>query len=158
MECVCIILGIILCVVGIAGSLLPLLPGPPIAFVGMLLQLFRDPDPFEAQTYWIFGAVTVITLVLDYLIPIWGTKKFGGTKYGAWGCTLGFIAAFWLGPFGVIIGPFVGAFVGELIAGQDSKRSLKAAMGSFVGFLLGSFMKLVVCFLILYWIISSISI
>ena len=158
MEWVWIILGIILCIVGIVGSLLPLLPGPPIAYAGMLLQLFRDPDPFEAQTYWIFGGVTVVTLVLDYLIPIWGTKKFGGTKYGAWGCTLGFIAAFWLGPFGVIIGPFVGAFVGELIAGQDSKKSLKAAMGSFVGFLLGSFMKLVVCFLILYWIITTISI
>lgn len=123
----------------------------------MLLQLLREPNPFEAQTYWIFGAVTVITLVLDYVIPIWGTKKFGGTKYGAWGCTLGFIAAFWLGPFGVIIGPFVGALIGELIAGQDSKKSLKAAMGSFVGFLLGSFMKLVVCFLILYWIITTIS-
>ena len=156
MEWVWIILGIILCLVGIAGSLLPLLPGPPIAFVGMLLQLFREPDPFDAKTYWIFGAVVVVSLVLDYLIPIWGTKKFGGTKYGVWGCTIGFIAAFWMGPLGVIIGPFVGAFLGELIGGQDSKKSFKAAVGSFVGFLLGSFMKLVVCFLILYWIITTI--
>ena len=156
MEVVWIILGIILCLVGIAGSLLPLLPGPPIAYVGMLLQLFREPDPFDTRTFIIFAAVVVITLALDYLIPIWGTKKFGGTKYGAWGCTLGFIAAFWLGPYGVIIGPFLGAFVGELIAGQDSKKSLKAAIGSFVGFLLGSFFKLVICFLILYWIIDSI--
>ena len=98
----------------------------------------------------------VVTLVLDYLIPIWGTKKFGGTKYGAWGCTIGFLAAFWLGPAGIIIGPFVGAFVGELIGGKDSKSSLKSAIGSFVGFLVGSFLKIVVCFFMLYWIITSI--
>ena len=141
---------------GIIGSLLPLLPGPPIAYAGILLQLFREPEPFDTKTYWIFAGVTVLTMVLDYLIPIWGTKKFGGTKYGAWGCTIGFIAAFWLGPAGIIIGPFVGAFVGEMIGGQDSERSFRSAVGSFVGFLLGSFMKIVICFFMLYWIISSI--
>lgn len=156
MEWLWIILGIILCIGGIAGSLLPLLPGPPIAYVGMLLQLFRDPDPFTTRTLLIFAGVVVVSLVLDYLIPIWGTKKFGGTRYGAWGCTLGFLAAFWLGPWGVIIGPFVGAFLGELIGGKESHKSLKAAFGSFVGFLLGSFLKIVVCFYMLYYIITSI--
>lgn len=156
MDWVWIIIGIILCIVAIAGSLLPLLPGPPIAYIGMLLQLFREPDPFSTQTLIIFAVVVVISLVLDYLIPIWGTKKFGGTKYGVWGCTIGFIAAFWMGPLGVIIGPFLGAFLGELIGGKDSGKSLKAAFGSFVGFLVGSFLKLVVCFFILYYIIASI--
>ena len=149
-------MGIILCLVGIAGSLLPLLPGPPIAYVGILIQLFREPDPFTTKTLLIFAGVVVFSLLMDYLIPIWGTKKFGGTKYGVWGCTIGFIAAFWMGPWGVIIGPFLGAFIGELIAGQDSHRSLRAAFGSFVGFLMSSFLKLVVCFLMLYWIIDSI--
>jgi uncharacterized protein YqgC (DUF456 family) len=156
LEWVWIILGIILCVVAIAGSLLPLLPGPPIAFVGLLIQQLRDPNPFETNFILIWLGIVVITLVLDYAIPIWGTKKFGGTKYGVWGCTLGFLAAFWMGPWGVIIGPFVGAFLGEMLAGQNSRRSLKAAFGSFVGFLLGSFLKLVVCFFILFYIIRSI--
>lgn len=156
MEWVWIILGIILCIIGIIGSLLPLLPGPPIAYAGILLQLFRNPDPFDAKTYWIFAGVVVISLVLDYLIPIWGTKKFGGTKYGAWGCTIGFLAAFWLGPLGIIIGPFAGAFIGEMIGGQEAHKSFKAAIGSFVGFLVGSFLKIVVCFFMLYWIITSI--
>jgi uncharacterized protein YqgC (DUF456 family) len=156
LEWVWIILGIILCVVAIAGSLFPLLPGPPIAFVGLLIQQLRSPNPFETRFILIWLGIVVITLVLDYVIPIWGTKKFGGTKYGVWGCTIGFLAAFWIGPWGVIIGPFVGAFIGEMLAGQDSKRSLKAAMGSFVGFLLGSFLKLVVCFFILFYIIRSI--
>ena len=156
MEWLWITIGIILCIVAIAGSLLPLLPGPPIAYAGMLLQLFREENPFSTSLLIILGVVVVISLVLDYLIPIWGTKKFGGTKYGVWGCTIGFIAAFWMGPVGVIVGPFIGAFVGELIGGKDSGKSLKAAFGSFVGFLLGSFLKLVVCFLMLYYIIASI--
>lgn len=156
MEWIWIALGIILCIVAIAGSILPLLPGPPIAYAGLLIQLMRDPDPFSAKFLWIWAGIVAVSLVLDYLIPIWGTKKFGGTKYGVWGCTLGFLLAFWMGPLGVIIGPFLGAFAGEMIAGQDSRKSLRAAMGSFVGFLLGSFLKLVICFFMLYYIISSI--
>lgn len=156
MEWFWIILGIGLCLIAIVGSLLPLLPGPPIAYAGLLLQQFREPDPFSTKFLMILAGFVIASLALDYLIPIWGTKKFGGTKYGVWGCTLGFLAAFWLGPLGVIIGPFAGAFLGEMIAGQNSKKSLKAALGSFVGFLLGSFLKLVICFFMLYYIIKSI--
>jgi hypothetical protein len=132
------------------------LPGPPVAFAGLFIQQLRNPSPFETRFLLIFAGLVVITLALDYLIPIWGTQKFGGTKYGAWGCTLGFIVAFWLGPWGIIIGPFVGAFLGEMIGGQDSGKSLKAALGSFAGFLLGSFLKLAVCFFMLFYIIKSI--
>jgi uncharacterized protein YqgC (DUF456 family) len=156
MEWLWIILGIILVLVGIVGSLLPLLPGPPIALAGMLLQLFREPAPFSSRFYWIWVVIVVISLVLDYLVPIWGTKRFGGTKYGAWGCTLGFLLAFWMGPWGVIFGPFLGAFAGEMIGGKNSKKSFRAALGSFVGFLLGSFLKIIICFLMLYYIIASI--
>ena len=156
MEWLWIILGISLVLVGIAGSVLPLLPGPPLAFIGLLLQQLRPEPPFTTKFILIWAGIVLITAVLDYLIPIWGTKRFGGTKYGVWGCTLGFLAAFWLGPLGIIIGPFAGAFIGEMMAGQDSRRSFRAAMGSFVGFLLGSFLKLVVCFMFLYYVIASI--
>ncbi len=151
-----IILGIILIVIGIVGSLLPLLPGPPIAYVGLFLQIFREPDPFTSRFLWIWAGIVVVSLILDYLIPITGTKKFGGTKYGIWGCTIGFLLAFWMGPLGVIIGPFIGAFVGEMIAGKDSKKSFRAALGSFVGFIMGSFLKLVICFMMLYHVFKSI--
>ena len=156
MEWVWIILGIILVIVAIIGSILPLLPGPPVAYLGLLLQQLRAEKPFTTQFLVIWAGIVILSLALDYIIPIWGTKKFGGTKYGAWGCTLGFLAAFWLGPWGIIIGPFAGAFIGEMIAGQSSKKSFKAAVGSFVGFLLGSFLKIVVCFFMLYYIIQSI--
>jgi uncharacterized protein len=156
MEWLWIVLGVALILVGLVGSLLPLLPGPPVAFAGLLLQQLRDPDPFTAKFLWIWAGIVLVSLVLDYLIPVWGTKKYGGTKYGVWGTTLGFLLAFWMGPLGVILGPFIGAFVGEMIGGQTSKRSLKAAWGSFVGFLLGSLLKIIICFVMLYYLIASI--
>jgi uncharacterized protein YqgC (DUF456 family) len=156
MEWIWIIFGIMLCATGIAGSLLPLLPGPPIAYTGLLIQQLRDPNPFAIKFLFFWAAIVLLTLILDYVIPAWGTKKFGGTKYGIWGCTLGFLAAFWIGPWGVIVGPFVGAFIGEYLAKQNSQHAFKAAMGSFVGFLLGSFLKLLVCFFMLYFILQSI--
>lgn len=156
MEWIWIALGIILCVVAVAGSLLPALPGPPVAYAGLALQQLRDPAPFDGQFLLIWAGITIVVMILDYVIPIQGTKRFGGTKYGVWGCTIGFLAAFWMGPIGVVVGPFVGAFIGELLAKQNSKNALKAAFGSFVGFLLGSFIKLVVCFMMLYYVIVSI--
>ena len=156
MEWLLIIAGIVLTVIGIAGSVLPLIPGPPIAYAGLLLQQLRTDAPYSTGFLIFWAAVVVVSLVLDYFIPIWGTKKFGGTKYGVWGCTLGFIAAFWLGPWGIILGPFAGAFIGEMIAQQNSNIALKAALGSFVGFLAGSFLKLIICFFMLYYIVTSI--
>jgi uncharacterized protein YqgC (DUF456 family) len=156
MDWLWISLGIILCIVAILGSILPLIPGPPIAYVGLLIQQFRDPNPFTTKFLLIWAGIIVVILVLDYIIPIWGTKRFGGTKYGMWGCMIGFIAAFWMGPLGVIIGPLIGAFLGEVIGGQNAHKSFKAAVGSFVGFLLGSFLKLVACFAILVYVIRSI--
>lgn len=155
MEWFWIITGIVLVLIGFIGSLLPLIPGPPLAYVGLLLQQFREPSPFSTRFLLIWAGIVVLTIILDYLIPIWGTKKFGGTKYGMWGCTLGFLLAFWMGPWGVVLGPFIGAFVGEMLAGQNSQQSLKAAIGSFVGFLLGSFAKLVACGMMMYYIIKS---
>lgn len=156
MDWIWIVLGIILILVGLLGSLLPLLPGPPVAYVGLLLQLFRDPVPFTTNFILVWGGIVLLSLLLDYIVPIWGTKRFGGTRYGVWGCTIGFLLAFWMGPWGVIIGPFIGAFVGEMIGGQSSHKSFRAAWGSFIGFLLGSFVKLVVCFMLLYYVIASI--
>src|ERR1700754_4149245 len=113
MEWLLIALGIILVIVGIIGSFLPLIPGPPIAYAGLLIQQFREPAPFTLTFLLIWVGIVVISLVLDYVIPAWGTKKYGGSKYGVWGSTIGLLLGFFLGPWGIIIGPFIGAFVGE---------------------------------------------
>ncbi|RYY59818.1 MAG: DUF456 domain-containing protein [Chitinophagaceae bacterium] len=156
MDWIWITLGILCVIGGLAGSLLPLIPGTPLAYLGLLLQQLRDPAPFSARFLWIWAGITVVSLVLDYLVPIWGTKVFGGTRYGVWGTTVGFLLAFWMGPVGIIAGPFIGAFLGEMIGGQSSGRSLRAAWGSFLGFLLGSLLKIILCAVILYYIIASV--
>lgn len=151
-----IVLGFLLILTGLVGSILPAIPGPPIAFVGLWLQQLREPEPFTNRFLLMWVAIVLLVLVLDYYIPVWGTKKFGGSKFGMWGCTLGFLAAFWLGPWGIIIGPFAGAFLGELLANQPQQKAIKAAFGAFLGFLGGSLIKIVVCLLMGYYLVVSI--
>lgn len=142
--------------VGILGCILPLLPGPPLCYIALLIQQLRSDPPFTSKFLWIWAGITVVVTVLDYVIPLYGTKRFGGSKYGIWGCTIGLIAGFWLGPLGIIIGPFVGAFIGEIIANNNSNQALKAAWGSFAGFLLGTLLKLVVCVIMAWYLLKLI--
>ena len=138
MDIVLLVLGFILMLVGILGSFLPVLPGPPLSWVGLLLLYLTKAIPDD---WWLLGITLVIALtvtVLDYVIPAAGTKKFGGSKAGMWGSIIGLLVAIFfpiLGPFGIIIWPFVGALVGELSNKSDNKTALKAAFGSFIGFL-----------------------
>ncbi|HEY3402677.1 MAG TPA: DUF456 domain-containing protein [Ohtaekwangia sp.] len=155
MDVVWIVLGSILMLAGLAGCVLPLLPGPPLSFLGLLVLQLRTEPPFTAKFLIVWGVITVIVTALDYVIPLYGTRKFGGSKYGIWGCTIGLIAGLWLGPLGIIIGPFVGAFIGELMAQNNSGHALKAAFGSFVGFLLGTLLKLVVCLVMVWYFVMA---
>lgn len=154
MEATLIILGLVLVLVGLFGSFLPLLPGPPLSYGGLLLFHYSAPqNRISAWALVLFAILIVITLILDYIVPAWGAKKFGGTKWGAWGSTIGAIIGLFFGPIGVIIGPFLGALVGELMNGRNSNQALLAAWGSFVGFLLGSGIKLFICSIILTYYI-----
>jgi hypothetical protein len=144
MDYILIGLGIILMITGIFGCVLPLLPGPPLNYIGLLLLHFTTGYQFSTRFLVIWGIVTVVVYALDYVIPVWGTKKFGGSKRGVWGSMIGLIAGmFFFPPFGIIIGPFAGAVIGELTAGKDSKAALKSGFGSFVGFLTGTILKLI---------------
>jgi uncharacterized protein YqgC (DUF456 family) len=147
--------GVLMVLTGLAGSILPLLPGPPIAYLGLLLQQLRSEPPFSTNFLLVWAGINIVILVLDYLVPLWGTKKYGGSKYGIWGCALGFLLAFWMGPFGVIIGPFIGAFVGEMLYQQNTKKAFRAATGAFIGFLFGSLLKLISCLLMGYYLVTS---
>mgnify|MGYP000650287093 FL=1 len=151
MDILLLILGFICVLVGILGSFLPILPGPSISWIGLVLLYFTNAVP---ANYWVLGIsllLTIIISILDYVIPAKGTKHFGGSSYGVWGTNIGLVVGV-LTPitFGFIIGPFIGAFVGELIYNsKDHNRALKAATGSFIGFLASSFMKFVVCMMYL---------
>ena len=155
MDTFWIILGIFVMLVGILGCILPLLPGPPLCFLALLLQQLRSDTPFTSKFLWILGGIAVIITALDYVIPLFGTKTFGGTKYGIWGCTIGLIAGFWMGPLGIIVGPFAGAFIGEVIYSNNTNQALKAAWGSFLGFLFGTLLKLVTCLVMAWYFIRT---
>lgn len=147
MEYFLLITGFLCMLVGILGSFLPVLPGPPVSWLGLLLLYLTKGIPFS---YWALGITLFIALVvaiLDYIIPAKGTKKFGGSQYGVWGTNIGLVVGLLAPiPFGFIIGPFVGALVGELIYDyKDHQRAIKAATGSFIGFLASTFIKFVVC-------------
>jgi uncharacterized protein len=155
MDIFWIVVGGLFMVVGLAGCFLPVIPGPPLAFIGLWIQQLKSQPPFEARFLWIWAGVTLLVTVLDYWMPVYSTKKFGGSKYGIWGCTIGLIIGLWMGPLGIILGPFVGAFVGEIIANQNSSNAFKAAVGSFVGFLFSTLLKLIACsIMIWYWVAS----
>jgi uncharacterized protein YqgC (DUF456 family) len=143
-----------LILVGIFGSFLPVLPGPPVSYIGLLVMQLRTEPPFTTRFLAIWAAIVIVVSVLDYVIPVYVTKRFGGTRYGIVGCTVGLLVGFWFGPIGIIAGPFVGALIGELMGHSDSSKALTAALGSFVGFLLGTLLKLIVCFMILYYFVD----
>ncbi|GGH73843.1 DUF456 domain-containing protein [Phaeocystidibacter marisrubri] len=151
-------LSFIFILAGIAGSILPVLPGPPLGWIGLLLFSFTAESSFSTSfLIWTAIAAAIIT-ALDYVIPVWGTKKFGGTKAGVRGSTVGLLIGVFFAPFGlisVIIGPMIGAYVGEMMQDKDSSKALKSAIGSFIGFLLGSGMKLIYGCLALYWAIAE---
>lgn len=151
MDILLLLLGFVCVIVGVFGSFLPVLPGPSISWVGILLLYFTTA---VAANYWVLGISLLITIaltILDYIIPAKGTKKFGGSSYGIWGTNIGLIVGIFAPiPLGFIIGPFVGAFIGELIFdNKDHQRALKSATGSLLGFLASSFMKFVVCMMYL---------
>jgi len=145
MDIALLVFGFILCLVGIIGSFLPVLPGPPVSWVGLLLLHLTKGVTEDWWLLGITGAIALFVFAMDYIIPAVGTKKFGGTKAGMIGTTIGLIVGILAPiPFGIIIGPFLGAFIGELSNKADNKTALKAAFGSFLGFLTGAFMKFVV--------------
>jgi uncharacterized protein YqgC (DUF456 family) len=143
MDIILILVGFILMFVGILGSFLPVLPGVPISWLGLLCLYLTPSLPFDWLFIILTGIVAIGLYILDYIIPAIGTKKFGGSKAGAWGTTIGLIVGILAPiPFGILIGPFAGALVGELVFNKtEGKLAVKAAFGSFLGFLASTFMK-----------------
>ncbi|MEI7595786.1 MAG: DUF456 domain-containing protein [Bacteroidota bacterium] len=159
MDILLIIIGIVLLIGGIIGCVAPVIPGPPISYIALILLQLTSYKPFTTSFLVIWLIIVLFITIADYFIPIWGTKKMGGTKFGTWGSTIGLIVSvivlpflgITLGPFGligIIAGPFAGAFIGEKIYGQSSEKAFKAAMGSFLGFLVGTILKFAICIII----------
>lgn len=155
MEYILITLGIICMVVGVLGCIVPMIPGPPIAYLGMLCFQLTEMYTFTTGALITWGVVVALSVVLDYIIPIIGTKFFGGSKWGSWGCVIGTFVGLVAGPVGVVVGPFIGALVGELMGKKPFDEALKSAFGSFIGFLFGTLMKIAICAYFIYVLIVA---
>lgn len=135
----------LLLIVGFIGTFVPVLPGCPLAWGGLLAAYFSSYNHISILCLVITGIVAVVASVLDNFFPTIMTKKSGGSKAATRGATVGIIVGLFLGPIGIIIGPFIGALVGELINSKgDFSTSFKSAVGAFLGFLCGTGMKMIV--------------
>jgi hypothetical protein len=154
-DYILLILANILIILGIIGCMAPVLPGPPLSYLGLVVLHITKFADFSNTLLITLAAIVVVVSILDYIVPVWGTKKFGGSKYGTRGATVGLIIGLFLGPVGIIIGPFIGAVVGELIFKDDMKYALRAGFGSLLGFLTGIGLKLATSFVITFYFVKE---
>lgn len=155
METLLLVLAIISLLAGLAGAVLPI-PGPPLSFLGLLMLQWSRYVVMNDSVVWSLGIVTAVVAVLDYYIPVYGTKKFGGTRYGSIGTVAGMLIGLFVLPgIGLLPGAFLGAFAGELIGRAPWQTAMKAAVGSFLGFVTGIVMKVVLCLVMIGYAIIS---
>lgn len=147
-----IVAGAALVLLGLVGCIVPVLPGPPLGWVGLLLlRLTPMGESVSNDTLVGTGVLAALVTVADYVLPLWTTRRFGGSKWGIWGATIGLLLGLFLfPPLGIVVGPFAGAFIGERMGRAEGVDPWRSALGSFVGFLLGTGLKLVVSGYIAY--------
>lgn len=155
------IVGIFAVLFGLVGAIVPGIAGPPFSYAGLLLVSFMEGVEHSVWFLVIMGVIGAVAFFLDYVVPIWGTKKFGGTKQGMWGSTLGLLAGLILTTFfnfafiAILAGPFFGAYIGERIAKTPNKDAWRAAAGSLVGFVIGTAVKLVYAFACIVFVVRD---
>lgn len=155
MDVVLIVISFLLIIVGLLGCILPVLPGPPLAYIGLLLAHFTDKIEYSVTQLVAWLVLVIILQVLDYVTPMLGSKYTGGGEYCNRGCIAGTILGLFFMPWGIIVGPFVGAVLGEMLGGKDLQQSIKAGFGTFLGIVFGTLLKIVFCFYFLYELVAS---
>lgn len=142
MDLLLIILAFALIILGFIGAMLPVIPGPILAYAGLWLGQWSGMANFSTLFLSIMTVVTVIVIVSDYFFPAIITRRFGGTKEASWGALIGSLVGIFLTPIGMILGMILGAFIGQAISNNAIAHPLKAALGSFLGFLVGTGIKM----------------
>ena len=152
-----IILAAVCVVVGAIGTIAPVLPGVPLAWLGLLILKFVPSvkDNISWVVIVILGIITIVVTILDNILPMWGTKKMVGNKKVVWGATIGLLVGFFLGPWGIIFGPFVGALIGGLLSGSKFMLATKHATGAFIGYIAGLVIKLITVGLIVFFFVVA---
>ena len=145
LDIILIILGVLCLITGLMGCILPFLPGPPVAYLGLVLLHFTDKVQYTTTQLIVWLLIVLVVQVLDYFTPMLGSKYSGGSRWGNWGCIIGTLIGLLFLPWGVIFGPFLGAVIGELLGNKECSQARRSGVGSLIGFRLGTFLKFVVC-------------
>lgn len=152
-----IILGFILILLGFIGCIIPALPGPPLAYLALVLLKISDTSTYTSNFLLTLGIITAGAYILDYILPIFGAKMFKATKQGIWFSILGmFIGMFFFPPFGVILGLLIGAIIGELIAGKAKSEAVKIGFVSFAFSLLAIVIKVVLTGVMAFYFLEAV--
>lgn len=150
MEIALFVLAGLLIIAGLAGTLLPVLPGIPLMYTGMLLAAWADRfEHIGTFTLVLLGAMCLLALALDFLASLLGAKRVGASGWALLGSAIGTIAGLFFGLVGVLIGPFAGAVAGELIAGGTLRRATSVGFGTWIGLLFGALAKVALAFTML---------
>lgn len=154
MDVVLIILAFVLIAAGFAGSILPALPGPPIAFVGLLVSYFTSYKPISGWWLIAYAIMVIVVAVADFWLPSLSTKLTKGSRQGAKGANIGMLAGLFIPiPFSLFAGAFIGSFIGELYSGKNNRQAFIAACGVFIGLLGGIIIKCLLCIVMLLHLI-----
>ena len=156
MDVLLAILALLCGLIGLLGAVVPVLPGTVVSFVGLLLINLASWSAITNTQLIVWGVVSLVVIALDYVLPGYFSKLFGGSKRGIMGANIGVFAGILFGPWGIILGPFVGAFVGELLNNTNKERAFKVACGSLLSFFTGTGLKLVTGGMMLYYILKDI--
>ena len=150
------ILAVILGIVGLVGCILPVIPGPPLSWLGLMLVYLTHPEGMTTGLLIFWLVIAIVVTILDYIVPSWMTARTGGSKAAARGTLVGMILGIiFFPPWGMIAGSFLGALVSEVVFnGRDVMGSIKPAVGSFVGFLLSTGLKLTASGVMLFYIVK----
>jgi uncharacterized protein YqgC (DUF456 family) len=139
-----------LILIGLAGTVVPILPGVPLVFAGMLVAAWADHfQHIGAFTLTIVGILAALALVIDFVAGLLGAKRVGASSRALWGAMLGTLVGLFFGLFGLLLGPFLGAVIGELTTGRELTHATRVGIGAWLGLLFGTLAKLALCFTML---------
>ena len=156
MDTALIVLAGIFLLTGLIGCVISKLPGASLCYLGIIILQYTTIAEFSIHFFIKWGVLVIAVQGLNYLIPDWGNRKFGGSKKGVWGSLVGMFAGMYFGPVGIFTGAITGAFIGELFAGKESNRMIHQAIGSFSFFILGTVSQLIVAGILIYHYIGNI--
>lgn len=145
MDILFLVIGILCLIIGLAGCIIPMLPGPPLSYVGIILLELTQYADFSTFQLLCWLLLVIVIQILDYFVPMLGAKYSGSSSGGKRGCLIGTIVGLFFMPWGIVLGPFLGAIIGELMEGRNSSEALKSGVGSLLGFLLGTVSKCILC-------------